>query len=133
MTTHYLYEASLGFVTYPEGFQSHHSHTLDIADAMPFDSYEEAEAYAEANVISDVSILNMATPESSDYPSQYTLYWLDGHRKVILGGATFAQSFTNAGYGAGALRALDFYASGDDNSYTWSPTKRDWERLTHSD
>lgn len=37
----------------------------------------------------------------------FTLFWLDGTREAAM---------NNAGYGAGALRALDFYAEGDDNN-----------------
>lgn len=48
--------------------------------------------------------------------NQYTLYWLHGKRQVIKG-STFAAAFTAAGYGMGAMPALDFYMSGDDNQY----------------
>lgn len=38
----------------------------------------------------------------------YKLHWLDG-KKEIVSGETIADAFTKAGYGAGAIRALDWY------------------------
>lgn len=55
----------------------------------------------------------------------FTLYWRDGKRELVHG-ATIAEACTHAGYGAGAIRALDFYAKGDDNSYWWDAKERDW-------
>lgn len=46
----------------------------------------------------------------------FTLYWLDGKRELVRG-PTPAEAMSRAGYGGGALRALDFYADGDDTSY----------------
>ena len=58
----------------------------------------------------------------------YTLYWRDGKRETV-SGATPEQAMTLAGYGGGAVRALDFYANGDDRDYTWNAEKRDWVRV----
>lgn len=33
----------------------------------------------------------------------------------------------NSGYGAGALRALDFHASGDNSDYEWNESERKWQ------
>lgn len=55
----------------------------------------------------------------------YTLFWLDGKREVVHG-ATIAEAMTSAGYGGGAVRALDFYASGDRDDYQWDG--RDWSQ-----
>lgn len=49
---------------------------------------------------------------------KFTLYWLDGMKEVIEG-IDIANAFTRAGYGAGALAALDFHTEGEDNSYEW--------------
>lgn len=38
----------------------------------------------------------------------FKLHWLDGKTELIKGN-TIASAFTSAGYGAGALRALDWY------------------------
>ena len=48
----------------------------------------------------------------------YTFYWLDGKRQV-LPGSDAADALNRAGYGAGALRALDFHAKGDNDEYAW--------------
>lgn len=38
----------------------------------------------------------------------YKLYWLDGKTEIIYG-FSISDAFTEAGYGAGALKALDYY------------------------
>lgn len=58
----------------------------------------------------------------------YTFYWLSGKREV-LPGSNPAQCLNNAGYGNGALRALDFYAAGDNKEWEWDAKKRDWEMI----
>lgn len=57
----------------------------------------------------------------------YTLYWRTGKREVVKG-ADPAQAMTLAGYGGGAVGALDFYAIGDNHDYEWNEAKRDWVR-----
>ena len=39
---------------------------------------------------------------------KFKLFWLDGVTEIISGNS-IAEAFTNAGYGAGALAALDYY------------------------
>lgn len=56
---------------------------------------------------------------------KFTLYWRDGKREIVEGDDA-ADAMTNAGYGAGALRALDFYASGDCNEWSWVEKSREW-------
>lgn len=58
---------------------------------------------------------------------QFTLYWLDGLREIITG-TSIADAFNKAGYGAGALRALDFYEEGIATNYTWNGSK--WTKNT---
>ncbi len=50
---------------------------------------------------------------------KFTFYWLDGKRDVLQG-EDAADALNSAGYGAGVLRALDFYATGDDKRYKWN-------------
>ena len=56
---------------------------------------------------------------------KFTLYWRDGKRQVVTG-ETIVQAMTRAGYGGGAVGALDFYANGDDHNYQWRPATREW-------
>ena len=49
---------------------------------------------------------------------KYTFYWRNGDRDVFEGDAP-EDALSKAGYGQGAVSALDFYAEGDDNSYIW--------------
>lgn len=58
---------------------------------------------------------------------KFTLFWLDGKREVVQG-RSIAEAMTLAGYSNGALRALDFYASGDNQDYVWVPGERDWKQ-----
>lgn len=58
---------------------------------------------------------------------KFTLYWLDGKRQVITG-ESIEQAYTQAGYGAGAVRAVDFYIEGDNHEYDWNKEKRSWDR-----
>lgn len=48
----------------------------------------------------------------------FTIYWLDG-KKEFLQGNSISNAFNSAGYGAGALQAVDFYTEGEDDSYEW--------------
>jgi hypothetical protein len=53
----------------------------------------------------------------------FTFYWRDGSRDV-LSGADPADALNRAGFGAGAVRALDFHASGDNQEWEWRD--KDW-------
>jgi hypothetical protein len=56
----------------------------------------------------------------------WAFYWLTGQREV-LPGATAADALNRAGYSAGAIRALDFFADGDrEDSWAWNPDTRQW-------
>lgn len=60
---------------------------------------------------------------------KFTLYWRTGDREVVQG-RTVAEAMTLAGYGGGALRALDFWATGDNTEYWWDAKERDWHNKT---
>lgn len=57
--------------------------------------------------------------------NKYTFYWLTGQREV-LSGTNPADALNKAGYGHGALAALDFYSNGEDESYEW--INKRWEK-----
>jgi len=56
---------------------------------------------------------------------KFTLYWCTGRRDVV-SGRTPAEAMTLAGFGGGSIRALDFYADGDDTNYRWDEKTREW-------
>lgn len=56
---------------------------------------------------------------------KFTLYWRDGKREVVEG-SDCADAMTRAGYGGGAVGALDFHAKGDCGGYWWDAAKREW-------
>ncbi len=51
----------------------------------------------------------MKTDESE---KTFTLHWIGGKTEVVKG-ETIATAMTAAGYGGGAVRALDYYSDGD--------------------
>lgn len=58
---------------------------------------------------------------------RFTFYWLTG-RRTMCEGATPQDALMRAGYGGGAIRALDFYANGDNHEYDWNHETKEWER-----
>jgi len=56
---------------------------------------------------------------------QFTFYWRTGKREVFFGRDP-AEALNNAGYGGGAIRALDFYSAGDNHDYRWTEDTREW-------
>lgn len=57
---------------------------------------------------------------------KFTLFWLTGEKNVVEG-TDVADAMNKAGYSNGALRALDFYANGDNNDYVWNDEKHSWD------
>lgn len=56
----------------------------------------------------------------------FTLYWLTGKRETVEGN-TVEQAMTQAGYGGGSTRALDFWARGDNQDYIWNAETHNWD------
>lgn len=63
-----------------------------------------------------------------DGDPKFTLFWRTGQREVVQG-RTPAEAMTLAGYGGGALRALDFWAKGDNYEYAYDAPSREWKSL----
>jgi len=59
--------------------------------------------------------------------NKYFLYWMDGNKEIVLG-TSIEDAFTKAGYGAGALRALDFYSTEDSHDY--DEVVHEWKKRT---
>ena len=57
----------------------------------------------------------------------YILYWLDGNKEKVRG-TSIADAFRRAGYGGGALAALDFYDDRGEDTYTWNEEGHTWRR-----
>ena len=62
-----------------------------------------------------------------DKEKLFTLFWRDGHRDVLPGNSV-SDAMTRAGYGVGAVAALDFYADGENTEYMWLKSKG-WVRV----
>lgn len=59
---------------------------------------------------------------------QFTLFWRTGDRNVV-SGRSVAEAMTLAGFSAGSVSALDFYANGDCHDYVWEKERREWMRI----
>lgn len=57
--------------------------------------------------------------------SKFTFYWRTGQRDAFEGYGP-ADALNRAGFGGGAVRALDFYATGEDDEWAWVPETREW-------
>ena len=57
----------------------------------------------------------------------FTFFWLDGKREVLEGNSP-ADAANKAGYGGGAIQALDFWEPGDNNDYIWIKEERIWKK-----
>jgi hypothetical protein len=69
---------------------------------------------------------NAAIEKLNSDIKDFTLFWLDGKRELVRG-RDAADAMTKAGYGAGAVRALDFHAPGDSYDYKWNEKDRKWD------
>lgn len=69
-----------------------------------------------------------ATDEENEmFDSYFTLYWRDGKREIVKG-TDVADAMNHAGYGQGAVKALDFYSKGVDYDYEWNTGTKEWHR-----
>ena len=57
--------------------------------------------------------------------NKFTIYWKDGSRKVITG-VTMEDAFTAAGYGAGAVAAIDWYDNGISQTHHYNMETKEW-------
>ena len=55
----------------------------------------------------------------SEIEKDFTLFWRDGKREIVRG-TSIAEAMTRAGYGGGALRALDFYSGDKEPQWNWN-------------
>lgn len=60
---------------------------------------------------------------------KFTIWWRDGTRSVIEG-VSIDDAFTKAGYGAGAVKAVDWYDRGDVDTHYWCTATKNWLRRT---
>lgn len=76
------------------------------------------------------AVLERLTDSVRRYDNErtFTLFWLTGDAQLIYG-PNISTAMNNAGIGAGALSALDFYAAGDiTDQYDWNSETRRWDK-----
>lgn len=61
---------------------------------------------------------------------EFTIFWLDGTTEKVAG-VSEKDAFTSAGYGNGAVSAVDFISNkaNAEKDYVWNKEKRSWERI----
>ena len=62
---------------------------------------------------------------NEDNLEYFTLYWQHGERNIIKG-RDIEDAFTKAGYGAGAVPAIDWYDEGVSNTHYWNKDTKEW-------
>ena len=76
--------------------------------------------------MTDQTLEDQLRPIVAAPPTRWALYWRTGERQVVEG-EQIHTAMNNAGVGAGALAALDFYKKGDeDHGYRWDADDRRW-------
>ena len=66
--------------------------------------------------------------EAIEASETFCLYWLDGKHEFARG-RNAADAITRAGYGAGAMGALDTYTQGPIPQYIWHEGARKWDPI----
>jgi hypothetical protein len=76
------------------------------------------------------AMLRRDHPEFLDDPvnKPFTIWWKGGKREVIYG-PTIEDAFSKAGYGGGAVAAVDWYDRGDVNTHQWCSVTKNWQRV----
>lgn len=87
----------------------------------------EWESGYEAGIREALRHIESLQVEEAPITNTYALFWRSGQRQLVQG-TTPADAMNNAGIGAGALPALDFWSQGDDQGWTWNEENKDWER-----
>lgn len=68
-----------------------------------------------------------AVQETQPQMKFFTIYWLGGNRSVV-NGKDIADAFSRAGYGGGAVNAIDWYDEGVSETHFYNKQERQWER-----
>lgn len=58
---------------------------------------------------------------------EFTIFWFSGDKEVVIG-RNEKEAFNNAGYGNGAVKAVDFIANGDNREYSFNKETHSWEK-----
>lgn len=63
---------------------------------------------------------------------RFTVYWKHGERSVITG-KTIEEAFGRAGFGQGAIAAVDWYDNTDVATHEWDTIAKKWSRINPFD
>ena len=106
------------------------SYTIDLNHDTEIHNFQEA-SEDKGRIDAYIDVLEfLEGGEVKEVPvvlqeQSFTLYWRDGKREIVKG-ASVEDAVTHAGYGQGALSALDFYDYGEKVNYVWNKKERNW-------
>jgi hypothetical protein len=66
---------------------------------------------------------------ASEVKKTWTFYWRDGNHSRLVGRSALA-AFQNAGYGNGAIPAVDFYIPTSTCWYWWNRAEHSWVKCS---
>lgn len=85
---------------------------------------EAMEGWKDDGYSAEWTAKRMGYRDAVDENKTFFIYWRDGRKQQVVG-RDIADAFTRAGYGGGAINAVDFYKQGVDN-YEWNAEKKTW-------
>ncbi len=59
----------------------------------------------------------------------FRIYWRYNKTEIV-SGVSIEDAFSNAGYGGGGVRAIDFYSENTEITHTWNNETHEWDRIT---
>lgn len=65
--------------------------------------------------------------DNPDEDLYFTIYWLGGSRNVVHG-KSIEDAFTRAGYGGGAVNAIDWYDNGISETHWYDKDAKEWKK-----
>ena len=70
--------------------------------------------------------------DSIPQEKEFTIYWRYNEKSIVKGFSE-QDAFTKAGFGAGALNAVDFFMAGNNNEYKWNEKTKYWDKILNEE
>lgn len=87
---------------------------------------EAMEGWKDDGYSAEWTAKRMGYRDAVEEDKTFYIYWRDGRKQQVVG-RDIADAFSKAGYGGGAINAVDFYSSFD--THEWDAEKRTWENM----
>jgi len=96
-----------------------------INDREERNQLEAMEGWKDDGYSAEWTARRMGYVDAVNENKTFYIYWRDG-KKQKMQGRDIADAFSKAGFGGGAINAVDFYKEGVDN-YEWNKETHNWE------